>query len=328
MPNKKKSAPFGGDFFHPTREEEETGEKFSFAAHYEKYGGAPEVNADVLPANVGPEKAAIRQEKTETLITNSEIIGLDDDVRREEVDDVDVTDPTQFPIWKGKTPPNKTIDSGRYNEFEMAEEHGKFTVETLNQDDVYHIRTARQADRRCEEILKAAKSVKDGTLFVGFDTEGTDATVQLSFRTYGLEKTYVFQLVSGEFGAGQCINDRPDLPDIIPSKLAEVFCLPCVVFVGHAPREEIVTIARKLQIAEEKIRNIKLIDICKTYSLISAMAAGSDETEQWAQTLSYGGRLGGRPSLLFLHQFAKNGYTLNKMHYLRNHLADLSFQFE
>ena len=67
----------------------------------------------------------------------------------------------------------------------------------------------------------------------------------------GLNKNFVFQLVSGEYGAGQGIVDGAVLPDCVPVNLVALFILPCLVHVGHAPREEVIAIARKLQIPEE-----------------------------------------------------------------------------
>ena len=89
-------------------------------------------------------------------IPNSDIVELDDDIECTEVDDIDVADPSQFPAWKEEKP-NKTIDAERYNEFEMAKEREKLMVETLNPNEVFHVRTAPQANRRCDEIMRAAK---------------------------------------------------------------------------------------------------------------------------------------------------------------------------
>ena len=71
------------------------------------------------------------------------------------------------------------------------------------------------------------------------------------FMMCGLNKNFVFQLVSGEYGAGQGIVDGAVLPDCVPVNLVALFILPCLVHVGHAPREEVIAIARKLQIPEE-----------------------------------------------------------------------------
>jgi hypothetical protein len=155
-----------------------------------------------------------------------------------------------------------------------------------------------------------AKKVERGLWYVGADSEGGNATLQLSSIQGEDSKHVIFQLDSNIFG--DCFADG------VPIVLKEILTHPAIVFVGNQVRGDMRRIGEKCLLEEDVIDRMKCVETEDVVQFLFSLARGPAELERLVRTMRPDEELSGT-SLEFFWHLAFPDKVMDKRGFHRDH---------
>ena len=186
----------------------------------------------------------------------------------------------ELPKWRGKR--YEHVDRLRYNAFEWRLEEKYYELIRLPRDKITIATNHRQVDIAVKEMCDAMEANGDVDVLCGLDSEKEFSTLQTSIKIpnhYGpgcdYEKTILFQMNSVEKG-GEAI-----LKEGVPASLKGFLMDPRLIFMGKAVKQDIVYVAKTLQIDDKTRNSMKYIELDQLFKFVFTLLWHPDYARQY-----------------------------------------------
>jgi hypothetical protein len=229
--------------------------------------------------------------------------------------EVNLEDYGDFYWWEE---PNATALDRIWDEREYEEilkEFGKEGVHNLVRDQVTHIRQPSQVTTFGDKMLRQLDQMpaQQNSVIVGMDTEGGNATCQLSTNERGEELNHVYQLVSKK--GSHCLEKGQ-----YPKQLEDVLTHPNATFAGKGVRGDIIAVMGILKIEPKAYAAVNYIEALTVFNFCY-MLSYPEELSGWIRFPCLVSPLHD-VSLRTIHNFALPHKKMDKRGKLRNHKSD------